>query len=144
MASDAAPDDPRERSLFERLGGEDGVRRLLELHYDRVLADDHLREYFLDVDLDRLKAGQLVFLRALFGDAGAQRDLAVLRTAHHGQLVSELAFDGFIDTLIGCAAELGISAADQAAVRSALKSLRDSVITAFKPNPAYNYPTKPL
>jgi len=144
MTPQPAAEKSRDHSLFERLGGEAGVRRLLELHYEGVLADDHLREYFLDVDLDRLKAGQLVLLRGLFGSADGPYDVAGLRAAHQGQLVSELAFDGFIDTLVGCAAELGLGAADQSAMRAALKSLRDSVITAFKPNPAYNYPTKPL
>jgi hemoglobin len=131
-------------SLFQRLGGEAGVRQMLDLHYDRVMADDHLREYFLDVDLDRLKALQFAFLRQAFGGAATRYDGAALRAAHRGQLVSELAFDSFIDTLVECAAELGASAADQAAVRDVLKALRDSVITAFKPNPAYNYPSKPL
>jgi hemoglobin len=129
-------------TLFERLGGEAGVARLLDFHYERVTADEHLREYFLDVDLERLKISQLVFLAKLFGDV--RYDAAALRGVHRDQLVSELAFDGFIDSLIGCAADLGASAADQAAIRDALKALRDSVITAFKPNPAYNYPTKPL
>jgi len=131
-------------SLFQRLGGEAGVGQMLDLHYDRVMGDDHLREYFLDVDLDRLKASQLTFLRRLFDETGERHDGAALRAAHHGQLVSELAFDSFIDTLVGCAAELGAGAAEQAAMRDALKALRDSVITAFKPNPAYNYPSKPL
>ena len=133
-----------QNTLFERLGGETGVARLLDLHYERVMADEHLREYFLDIDLERLKTSQLAFLAKLFGDATVRYDAAALRAAHRDQLVSELAFDGFIDTLVGCAADLGAVAADQAAIRSALKALRDGVITAFKPNPAYNYPTKPL
>lgn len=133
-----------ENTLFRRLGGEAGVRPLLDLHYDRVMADDHLRQYFFDVDLARLKASQLAFLRQTFGDAGGHPNAVSLRAAHRGQLVSELAFDSFIDILVGCAAELGASAADQAAMRDCLKALRDSVITAFQPNPAYNYPAKPL
>ena len=133
-----------EDTLFERLGGDAGVARLLDLHYERVAADDHLGEYFMDVDLARLKAAQLAFFRATFGGAGAHYDGAALRAAHQGQLVSELAFDTFIDTLVDCAAELGASEEDRAAIRSTLRGLRDSVIMSFKPNPAYTYPTKPI
>jgi hemoglobin len=131
-------------TLFQRLGGEAGMQRILDRHYDRVLEDDLLREYFIDVDLDTLKARQLAFLRGLLGEAGARPDGAAMRAQHRDQLISELAFEGFIDTLVACAAETGAGAAEQTALRDALKSLRDSVITTFRPNPAFNYPTKPL
>lgn len=131
-------------SLFARLGGEAGVARILGRHYDRVMEDDHLREYFLDVDIERLKAAQLAFLRAAFGEPGASYDGAALRAAHRDQLVSELAFDSFIDTLVSTAGELGTDAPEQTAMREVLTQYRDSVIMRFRPNPAYNYPTKPL
>jgi hypothetical protein len=67
-----------------------------------------------------------------------------LRVAHRDQVISELAFDGFIETLVVTAAELDAAAADQGAMRDALTQFRDGVIMRFKPNPAYNYPTKPL
>jgi hemoglobin len=133
-----------EASLFARLGGETGVAGILDGHYDRVMEDGHLREYFLDVDIERLKAAQLAFLRAAFGEPDAYYEGAALRAAHRDQLVSELAFDSFIETLIASAAELGAGAVDQSAMREALKQFRDSVIMRFKPNPAFNYPTKPL
>jgi truncated hemoglobin YjbI len=50
-----------EPTLFHRLGGEAGSARILDCHYDRVMEDDHLREYFADVDIERLKAAQLSF-----------------------------------------------------------------------------------
>src|SRR5690242_330744 len=82
-----------EESLFVRLGGEAGVARVLDRHYERVMEDDHLREYFLDVDIGRLKTAQLAFLGAVFGEPGASYDGATLRVAPRDQLVSELAFD---------------------------------------------------
>jgi truncated hemoglobin YjbI len=133
-----------EESLFVRLGGEVGIARVLDRHYERVMEDDHLREYFLDVDIGRLKTAQLAFLGAVFGEPGASYDGAALRAAHRDQLVSELAFDSFIDRLIATAAEFGAGAADQGVMREVLNQFRDSVIMRFKPNPAFNYPTKPL
>lgn len=131
-------------TLFRRLGGEAGMARILELLYERVLEDELLREYFVDSDLASLKSRQSEFLRRRLGDAGAQPDGAALRAAHRDQLVSELAFDRFIDMLVACAADAGAAPVDQESLRDVLKMLRDSVITAFRPNPAYNYPTKPL
>ena len=131
-------------SLFARLGGEAGLSRILDLQYERLLADDYLGEYFMDVDIERLKGGMLAFLRKVFGEPGAVYSGASLQSAHKGQLVTEHAFEAFIDIFVGVAADAGVDAASQAEARDALKALRASVIMEFKPNPAYNYPTKPL
>jgi hemoglobin len=130
-------------SVFARLGGEAGVARILDRLYAQVMEDDHLREYFFDVDLEQLKESQLHFLRVAFGDAGAVYDGPALHVAHKVLLVSELAFDMFVDLFVSAAAEAGVDADSQTAARAILKSMRASVITEFKPNPAYNYPTRP-
>ena len=131
-------------SLFLRLGGEAGLTRMIDLLYERLLADDYLGEYFMGVDIDRLKSAQLGFMRQAFGDTEAVWRGASLRDAHKGQLVTELAFDQFIDLFAAVAAEMGVADADQAEMRTVLKAMRASVITEFKPNPAYDYQSKPF
>jgi truncated hemoglobin YjbI len=129
-------------SLFAELGGRSGLTRIVELTYERILADDYLGEYFMDVDIDRLKASQVGYLARLFGDTESVYGGAPLQAAHKGQLVTEQAFDMFIDLFVAAAAETGLDTATQNAARAALKALRAHVIMEFKPNPAYNYPTK--
>jgi hemoglobin len=129
-------------TLFVRLGGEAGLTRIVDLLYERLLADDYLGEYFMDVDIEQLKASQLGFLRRLFGDRDSVYAGAPMRDAHKGQLVTEQAFDMFIDLFVAAAAETGADSTAQNEARGALKALRASVIMEFKPNPAYNYPTK--
>ena len=130
-------------SVFARLGSEAGVTRILDGLYARAMEDDLLREYFFDVDMARLKATQLAFLRVAFGDPGVTYGGPPLHAAHKGQLVTEQAFDMFVDLFLTEAAAGGANAETQAAARDILKSMRASVITEFKPNPAYNYPTRP-
>jgi hemoglobin len=131
-------------SLFLRLGGQAGLARMIDLQYEQLLADDHLGEYFMGVDIDRLKTSQLAFLCKTFGDTEAAYRGASLHQAHDGQLVSELAFDQFIDMFVTAARAMGVDDADQAEIRAALQALRASVITEFKPNPAYDYQSKPF
>jgi hemoglobin len=131
-------------TLFSRLGGEAGLTRLIDLHYERLLADDYLGEYFMGVDIDRMKTGQLGFLRTAFGDARMPDRGTSLQAAHKGQLVTEHAFDQFVDMFVAAAAESGASMADQAEIRTALTAARASVITEFRPNPAYDYKSKPF
>ncbi len=143
MTSAPAAPPSQMQSLFARLGHEAGLARILDVQFGHVLEDDHLREYFLDVDLTRLKASLTAFLRRALGDTGAGYSGPALHAAHKDQLVTELAFDAFVDLFVAAAAELGVDADSQAAARAVLKGMRASVITEFKPNPAYNYPTRP-
>jgi hemoglobin len=143
MSMSAAASPPDAQSLFVRLGGEAGIARILDVQFGHIMADDHLREYFLDVDLSRLKASLSTFLRVAFGDTQVTYAGPTLLAAHKGQLVTELAFDTFVDLFVAAAAETGVDADSQLAARVALKSMRASVITEFKPNPIYNYPTRP-
>jgi truncated hemoglobin YjbI len=133
-----------QRSLFSRLGGAAGLARLIDRQYEQLLADDYLGEYFMGADIDRLKTAQLGFLRTTFGDTDASYRGAQLRQAHSDQLVTEHAFDQFVDMFVTAAREAGVVDADQKEIRAALKSLRASVITEFKPNPAYDYQSKPF
>jgi hemoglobin len=140
----STPELSGQENLFARLGGEAGLAHLIDLQYERLLADDYLGEYFMGVDIDRLKAAQLGFLRKTFGGTEAAYHGTSLHEAHKGQLVTELAFDQFVDMFVAVAREIGVSGADQAEIRTALKGLRASVITEFKPNPAYDYQSKPF
>jgi truncated hemoglobin YjbI len=130
--------------LFTRIGGEATLKRILDLQYERVLADDYLGEYFMGVDIDHVKAMQLAFLRKAFGDNDAIYTGASLHAAHKSQLVTEHAFDSYIDLFVDAARELGVASAEQAEIRAILKSTRARVITEFQPNPAYDYQSKPF
>src|SRR5580698_8208891 len=123
--NDASTTEPAaQRSLFQRLGGEAGLIRLIDLQYERILADDYLGEYFMGVDIGRLKLEQLSFMRMIFGDTEAVYRGTPLREAHHGQLVTELAFDQCVDIFVAAAREMGVDDTDQADIRTALKALR--------------------
>jgi len=131
-------------SLFDRLGGEAGLVHLLDLFYQRLLNDDYLGEYFQGVSIERLKAGQTTFLRMAFGDPGVEYAGPKLHIAHRDQMVTELAFDQFIDMFVETAGELGADAASQEEVRAALQATRASVLMEFSSNPKYDYKTNPF
>ncbi len=51
-----------ETSLFDRLGGAEGVARVVEDMYTRVLADPDLAPFFEHVQMDRLRQMQFQFI----------------------------------------------------------------------------------
>jgi hemoglobin len=57
-------------SLFERVGGEIGIEKLIRAFYDRVLTDEELGPFFAKVPMDHLRTMQKEFFsKALGGPA---------------------------------------------------------------------------
>ena len=57
----------QESSLFEKIGGEQGVERLVEQFYERVVSDPELGPFFLHVPVDHLKRMQKEFFSEALG-----------------------------------------------------------------------------
>ena len=84
-------------SLYERLGGRDGVRLVVDDFYDRLRADEELGRFFRDADMEKLRRTQTAFLCEAAGgpetyDAEPVREahLHVPFTADHIQRAVEL------------------------------------------------------
>ena len=48
-------DTLNQKSIYEQVGGESFVEKAVGLFYEKVLADDILMEFFIDVNLEVLK-----------------------------------------------------------------------------------------
>ncbi len=54
-------DDSNEATLYDRIGGQDAVKRLIVDFYRRVLTDPDLRPFFEDVPVEKLQHMQAEF-----------------------------------------------------------------------------------
>jgi hemoglobin len=86
-----------EATLYERLGGQEGIRAVVDDFYDRLLADEDLGPFFADADMERLRRTQTDFLCEAAGgpetyDAESVREahLHVPFTTEHIQRAIEL------------------------------------------------------
>jgi hemoglobin len=70
-----------EENLYERLGGRDGIRAVVDDFYDRLLADDQLQPFFADADMELLRRTQTDFLCETAGGPETY-DAAPVREAH--------------------------------------------------------------
>ncbi len=57
----------QEKSLYERIGGEEAISGLVDVFYDQVTADPVLSSYFQNVPIDRLRKMQREFFGAATG-----------------------------------------------------------------------------
>ena len=85
--------------LYEKVGGSQTIKKLVENFYDRVLADPTLAPFFPNTDMDGLRAKQVMFITMLVGKSRTfiGRDLT---TAHAGARAQGLN-DAHFDALLG-------------------------------------------
>ena len=60
-----------ETTLYQQIGGADGITRLVDVFYSRVLADAELKRFFAGVEMAKLRRMQVELFSAALG--GPQR-----------------------------------------------------------------------
>jgi hemoglobin len=113
--------------LYERLGGRQGITRVAEEFYRRVLDDPLLSPLFAGVDMTRLTGMQVAFLSMATGgpDGYAGRDL---RTAHAGLDLEDAHFDRVVALLAGALKTAGVSDDDIGEVAVIAETVRRDVL----------------
>jgi hemoglobin len=88
----------RDNSLYQKLGGKPAVDAAVELFYVKMLADDRVKHFFDDVNMNRQRRKQKEFLSAAFGGPipWTGKDL---RTAHEGLGLKEIHFQAVAENL---------------------------------------------
>jgi hemoglobin len=86
-------------TLFDRVGGEQGVKNLVRSFYDRVLKDPELAPFFENASIDRLFAMQYEFFAAALGGPVNYSGLSIYQ-AHFGRGIEKEHFGRFVNHLI--------------------------------------------
>lgn len=89
----------KQATLFDRVGGEQGVKNLVRAFYDRVLKDPELAEFFEGASIDRLYRMQFEFFAAALGGPVTYSGLSI-HQAHYGLGVEKEDFSRFVNHLI--------------------------------------------
>jgi len=93
-----------QQTLYERLGGEEGLSKLLVAFYDRVLQDEALSGFFIDVPIEKLQHMQHEFFAAAL-DGPVDYSGRPLSEVHAGMGITphhlRLFLDHLLETLEG-------------------------------------------
>lgn len=96
---------------FERLGGYDAIRGLVDAFYAKVLAVPGLARFFAHADIKRVKHHQTQFIAALLGAPDVMSDEA-LRAAHQALGITHDDFEQTMLVFRETLEEAGLEAAD--------------------------------
>ncbi|HEX9259518.1 MAG TPA: group 1 truncated hemoglobin [Acidimicrobiales bacterium] len=114
-------------SLYERLGGEDGIALLVDEFYDGVVADPLLKPIFEKARMDHLRTMQREFIATATGGPTSYSGLS-LQDAHRNRAIGEAHFAAFARHLIEALKAHGADDDDLADVAHRLSLWRDDVM----------------
>ena len=114
-------------SLYERLGGEPGLRKIVNDILDRNLNNPLIGHHFQNTDMERLK--QLVFEFFSMGTGGPHKYTGRdMRSAHAALNISEQDFLIGNDDVMRALEDNGIAEADRNEVIAILNSMKQDVV----------------
>jgi hemoglobin len=98
-------------SLFEKIGGEVAVNAAVDLFYVKMLADERVKHFFENTDMEKQREHQKKFLTFAFGGPKSYSGRAM--KAAHAHLVSEMGlndmhFDAVMENLGASLQELNV------------------------------------
>jgi hemoglobin len=116
-------------TIYDEIGGRDGVAAAVDTFYEHVLADDLLAPYFDATDMRRQKQHLRAFLAAAIGgpERYAGRDMG---EAHAALGITHEAFDRVVGHLVTTLAGLGVAPATIGAIGDKLAPLRATIVAA--------------
>ena len=130
-ATQSSPAEPGE-NLYEKLGGGPTVKAVVENFYERLMGQPALAPVFGDVDMDRLKRHQALFISQVLGGP-KEYDGRTMYQAHKNLLVTDAQFDAVAGHLKATLASLNVDAQDIGTVMDRVAPLkRDIVMDHFK------------
>ena len=119
-------------SLFDRLGGKNGVTAVVDDLVQRAAADKRIKGRFINVDAARLKSGLFEFLCAAAGGPCkyAGHDM---RSAHAGMQIVDEEVDALLEDLTASMKKLGVQEPLQKEVLALLQPLKAQIVQPRDP-----------
>jgi hemoglobin len=114
------------QTLFERIGGEPAVSRLVDAFYRRVLADPELSPFFSDTSMEKLQSMQREFFAAAL-DGPIRYTGRPLAAVHYGRGIRPRHLARFVAHLLETLREQQIDEEDTYAIISRIDTYADEI-----------------
>ncbi len=114
-------------NLYQRLGGEASVARIVDDFIVNVQEDARIKEQFVRTDLPRFKTALAAQICELGGGPCTYTGPS-MRTAHQGMKITNVEFDAFIGDLAKALDRHGVDPGDQRELLFKLEAMRIDVM----------------
>jgi hemoglobin len=118
-------------TMYEAVGGDAGLRVVVDNFYARLWADDELKGYFHGIDKDALKNHQRAFLTTALGGSDGTYGGKMLPQAHAGLSITDDAFDKVAEHLRLTLTELKVDKSLLQIIIGFVEGKRSQVVMQF-------------
>ncbi|KAK9762924.1 hypothetical protein K7432_010855 [Basidiobolus ranarum] len=116
-----------ENTLYETLGGEEVISKVVDVFYSKyVLNDERIKHFFVGVDMEKQRAMQSKFLAFAFG--GPAFNGKKMNVAHRHLKLTDDHFDAVIDDLGKALRDFEVSEESISKVVAVAETTRDDVV----------------
>ncbi len=114
-------------TLYEKLGGQQALERIVDDFYKGILADDTINDFFAHTDMDLQRRHQTAFISYALGGS-EQYTGRSMEKAHTGLNLQAEHFDAILKHLSEALAMHGVSPEDINTVLARVSTLEDAVL----------------
>ena len=116
--------------LYDKIGGSATINKLVQIFYDRVLADPRLSPFFQQTDMAALRAQQAMFISMLLGGSRSfnGRDLTTAHTVARAQGLNDAHFDALLEHFRESLPQVGVAEDYVREILVLLKGTRNAVL----------------
>jgi hemoglobin len=114
-------------SLYENIGGQPTIEKVVDAFHKSVMADGSLKGYFAKTDMAKQRAHQIAFFSQIF-DGPKQYGGRPMETTHTGMKLNDQHFDAVSKHLGAAMAAAGVSADNTSAAMAKVSGLKASIL----------------
>ena len=122
-----------QRSLYDRLGGQEAIVAVIDAFVGRCAADDRINGKFARTDVPRLKTMLVDQVAAASGGPANYKGRTMIET-HEGMGVTAGEFDALVGDLVATLDSFNVPAAEQGELLGILGPLRSDIVEVESPD----------
>ncbi|WP_053363661.1 group 1 truncated hemoglobin [Bacillus sp. FJAT-27251] len=117
-----------EQSLYEKLGGEEAIGKVVDYFYNElVLKDESVNHYFEHTDMDKQRRHQTKFISFALGGPNQYSGQSMAK-AHEGMNIQPEHFEAIVKHLHDALAHYGVSERDIDTALTKVATLKDDIM----------------
>jgi hemoglobin len=116
--------------MYQQIGGEAGLKKVVDHFYERLWADPELKHYFEGIEREKLKQHQAQFLTFVLGGGAESWSGVSLGSAHSALDITDDAFTKVAWHLTMTLEELDINRSLSMIINGFVEGVRGQVVTA--------------
>lgn len=114
-------------NLYEKLGGKETISKVVDVFYDKVLADDTVNGFFAKTDMEKQRKHQTDFISYALG-SGVDYSGKSMSKVHEGMNLQPKHYDAIVNHLSTTLREFHVGEEDIQKIGDKINSLRDDIL----------------